>query len=63
MPDTPTLRQRLILRTLRRMIDQELERFQAGGDQPPENDDVWKGINRAETAISRAFTRYERRLD
>lgn len=58
MSDMPTLRQRLTLRTLRRMIDQELERLKL--DQPPENDDVQKGMARAEIAISRAFTRYER---
>lgn len=61
MSDTPTLRQRLILRTLRRMIDQELERFKT--EHPPETADIRTGIARAEIAITRAFTRYDRGLE
>jgi len=49
------LQNQLIARQLREYIEQELAYFCPGGDQPPENEDVWKGLDRAEIAISRAF--------
>jgi hypothetical protein len=51
------LQSRFISQNIRRLIDLELDYFKF--DQPPENNDVRKGIDRAEIAISRAFRKFE----
>lgn len=50
------LQNQLIAMAIRGLIDKELEYYK--GNQPPENDDIRKGIERAEVAISRAFNRF-----
>lgn len=60
MASNSRLQNRLVARQLRQYIEEELAWFKTGGGQPPESDDVQRGIERAKIAISRAFVTFGR---